>query len=141
MLFLYDIKKLKTLTSLKVLNKYSFISLTTVLLFLSMSGIPPLAGFVGKFLMFNFLFFSQNYIYVSLFSLLNFFSIYFYVQNLRFMVSKTQVNFFLISGFNVFYSKNLINILVFLNLLNFFSIIYIEDLFYILLNIFLYKFI
>ena len=81
-LFLYDVKKLKTLNSLKVLNKYNFISISVVLIFLSMSGIPPLAGFIGKFLLFNFLFFSQKYIYILVFSFLNFFSIYFYIQNL-----------------------------------------------------------
>ena len=114
-------------------------SLTTVLIFLSMSGIPPLLGFVGKFLIFNFLFFTQKYIYIIIFSVLNFFSIYFYIQNLRFMISKTQVNFFLVGGFYAYFSKNLINILVFLNILNFFSIIYFEDVFYFFINLLLYK--
>lgn len=138
-IFLYDIKKIKTLTSLKVLNKYNFISISTVLIFLSMSGIPPLAGFIGKFLIFNFLFFSQKYMFVLLFSILNFFSIYFYIQNLRFIISKTQTNLFLVSGYYVFFSKNIINILVFLNFLNFFSILYMEDILYFFLNLVFFK--
>lgn len=92
-LFIFDVKKLKTLNNLKVLNRYNFFSITVVLTFLSMSGIPPLAGFVGKFLLFNFLFFSQKYIFIVFFSFLNFFSIYFYIQNLRFLISKTQQNY------------------------------------------------
>ena len=135
LLFLYDLKKIKTLNNLKVLNRYNFVSLTTVLIFLSMAGIPPLMGFVGKFLLFNFLFLSQKYIYIIIFSVLNFFSIYFYIQNLRFLIAKTQPMYFLVSGFYVFLNKNLLNILVFLNFLNFFSILYFEDLLYIFLNI------
>ena len=138
-LFLYDVKKLKTLNSLKVLNRYNFISISVVLIFLSMSGIPPLAGFVGKFLLFNFLFFSQKYVFILVFSFLNFFSIYFYIQNLRFIISKTQTNLFLISGFFIFFNKNIINIIVLLNFLNFFSILYMEDMLYIFLNVIFFK--
>jgi NADH-quinone oxidoreductase subunit N len=110
-----------------------------VLAILSMSGIPPLAGFVGKFLLFNFLFLTQKYIFLFGFSILNFFSIYFYVQNLRFLISKTQSNFFLVGGYYVFFNKTIINILVLLNIFNFFSAIYAEDFLYMVINIFLYK--
>jgi len=139
LLFLYDIKKIKTLSNLKIFNKYNFVSITIVLIFLSMSGIPPLAGFIGKFLLFNFLFLTQKYIFVIIFSLLNFFSIYFYIQNLRFLVSKTQQHNFLIGGFYVFFNKKLINIIVLFNLVNFFGILYFEDVLYIFINIVSYK--
>ena len=139
LLFLYDIKKLKTLNNLKVFNKYNFISLTSVLIFLSMSGIPPLVGFVGKFLFFNFLFLTQKYIFIIVFSLLNFFSIYFYIQNLRFLISKTQLNYFLISGFYIFFNKNLINMLVLFNIINFFGILYFEDILYFFINLCFFK--
>ena len=139
LLFLYDLKKIKTLNNLKVLNRYNFVSLTTVLIFLSMAGIPPLMGFVGKFLLFNFLFLSQKYIYVIVFSILNFFSIYFYIQNLRFLISKTQPSYFLVGGFYVFFNRGLLNILVLLNVFNFFSILYLEDILYVFLNVVLLK--
>lgn len=113
--------------------------MSVVLTILSMSGLPPLIGFVGKFLIFNFLFLSQKYIYIFIFSLLNFFSIYFYIQNLRFLISKTQSNNFLISGYYVFFNTNLLNLLVLLNLLNFFGILYVEDALYIFVNIVSYK--
>ena len=122
-----------------MLNRYNFVSLTTVLIFLSMSGIPPLMGFVGKFLLFNFLFLSQKYVYVLVFSVLNFFSIYFYIQNLRFLISKTQPNYFLVCGFYVFFNKGLLNILVLLNTFNFFSILYFEDILYVVLNVVSFK--
>jgi NADH:ubiquinone oxidoreductase subunit 2 (subunit N) len=104
-----------------------------------MSGIPPLAGFIGKFLIFNFLFVSQRYIFIFIFSTLNFFSIYFYIQNLRFLISKAQCNLFLIGGFYAFLNKALLNILVLLNLLNFFGILYFEDMLYLFINVVTYK--
>ena len=104
-----------------------------------MAGIPPLMGFVGKFLLFNFLFLSQKYIYVIVFSILNFFSIYFYIQNLRFLISKTQPSYFLVGGFYVFFNRGLLNILVLLNVFNFFSILYLEDILYVFLNVVLLK--
>ena len=61
----------------QVLNYMNFISITVVLTFLSMSGIPPLVGFVGKFLIFNFLFLMKKYVFIFIFSLLNFFAIFF----------------------------------------------------------------
>jgi NADH-quinone oxidoreductase subunit N len=126
-------------TNLKIFNKHNFVSITVVLVFLSMSGIPPLAGFIGKFLLFNFLFLTQKYIFVIIFSLLNFFSIYFYIQNLRYLVSKTQQHNFLIGGFYVFFNKKLLNIIVLFNLANFFGILYFEDILYIFINIVSYK--
>jgi NADH-quinone oxidoreductase subunit N len=139
LLFLFDVKKIKTLNNLKVFNGINFISVTTVLVFLSMSGIPPLAGFVGKFLLFNFLFFMQKYLIIVLFSLLNFFSIYFYLQNLRFLISKAQPNNFILGGFYVFFNKGLLNLIVFLNLFNFLNIFYFEDILYFFLNVFFLK--
>lgn len=105
-----------------------------------MAGIPPLMGFVGKFLLFNFLFLSQKYIYIFIFSILNFFSIYFYIQNLRFIISKTQPSYFIVGGFYVFFNKDLLNILVLLNVLNFFSILYFEDILYLFLNVVSFKY-
>jgi len=141
LLFLFDIKKLKTLNNLKIFNKHYFLSISAVLLFLSISGIPPLAGFVGKFLLLNYIYFLQKYFILLMFSCLNFFSIYFYIQNLRFLISDTFLNFFLISGFYVFFNKHLVNIIVFLNFLNFFLILYMEDFMFICICIFTHRFV
>ena len=136
LLFLFDLKKLKTLNNFKFLSKQIFLSITVLLLFLSIAGIPPLGGFVGKFLLLNFMFFLQKKFIIIIFSFLNFFSIYFYAQNIRFLVSKFFLNFFLIDGFYYFLNKKIINILVILNFLNFFIILYLSDIFYIMLFIF-----
>ena len=76
---------------LKILNSSNFFLLTIIFLFLSLAGIPPLVGFIGKFLMLI-LFFNQNYfLFIILFFLLNLFMIYFYIQNLRFLWRKTKL--------------------------------------------------
>jgi len=136
--FLYDVKKIKTLNNLKIFNKPNFVGMTIVITLLSLSGIPPLLGFVGKFLLFLFLFFSQKYIYIFFFLFLNFFSMYFYLQNLRFLVGKTQLNFFLVGGYFVFFNKSLLNSIVLFNLINFFGIFWVEDFFYFFYNSVLY---
>jgi NADH:ubiquinone oxidoreductase subunit 2 (subunit N) len=136
LLFLFDLGKLKTLNNFKFFSKQIFFSITILLLFLSISGIPPLSGFAGKFLLLNFMFFLQKKVIILIFSFLNFFSIYFYAQNIRFLVSRYFLNFFLIGGYYYFINKKLLNIIVILNFLNFFSILYLSDIFYIMLGIF-----
>ena len=139
-IFLFDLKKIKTINNFKFLNRQIFLSITIITLFLSMAGIPPLSGFVGKFLLLNFMFFLQKKTVLIIFSLLNFFSIYFYVQNIRFLISKSFLNFFIIDGFYYILNKKLINNLVILNFLNFFIILYLNDIFYILLCVFSSKY-
>jgi len=83
--FFFNTNKLINLMDLKVLNTSNFFLLTIIFLFLSLAGIPPLVGFIGKFLMLI-LFFNQNhFLFIILFFLLNLFMIYFYIQNLRFL--------------------------------------------------------
>ncbi len=50
--FLFDLRYLKTLSDFKFIGSIKSISIYIVLLLMSFSGIPPLLGFVSKFLMF-----------------------------------------------------------------------------------------
>lgn len=137
--FLFDIKIFNTLNCLKNLGKLGFVSISSVMVVFSIAGIPPLAGFITKFLILNFLFFKQFYFFVLLFSFVNFFAMYFYMQCLRFMVSKTQTNFFLILKNKFFLNRILVNLVVLLNLVNFFGILFLEDLFYWFYNLIVQK--
>jgi NADH:ubiquinone oxidoreductase subunit 2 (subunit N) len=94
---------------------------------ISLAGVPPLLGFIGKFLLFIFLIKSSNWLIIIFFSLINFFVIYFYIQNLRFLVTKTLFFFFNFQNYYVFFNFNLILLLVLLNTLNFFGILFIDD--------------
>lgn len=127
LLFLFDLKYIKTLSDIKFINNLPFISIFVIVLLLSFAGIPPLLGFLSKFLMFLFLFFKKNYFYVFIFLFINMFSIYFYIQNLRFLISKNSSNKFSIKNNLIVFNANLLFYINFLNFFNVFSIFFIED--------------
>jgi len=129
-LFLFDIKKMKTLNSLKNFGKLNIVTITIVMVLLSIAGIPPLAGFVSKFLLLNFLLFRQFFYFIILFSVVNFFALYFYLQCLRFLISKNQTNVFILKNKRVYLNTTIITILVLLNLFNFFGILFLGDVLY-----------
>lgn len=137
--FLHDLRKVKSLNDLGILSDLRFISVSIILIFLSMSGIPPLMGFVSKFLAINFIFFSAKGAYVTVFVISNIFSIYFYVQNLRFIAGKEHYSQILIVNHLAYINKDLVNTLVLLNFINVFGIIYFEDIAYTFIGISLFK--
>ena len=122
-LFLFDLKYLKTLNELKFLGNNYYVTFYLILIFLSFAGTPPLLGFLGKFFIFNFLILKKNFFIFLIFILLNFFSMYFYLQNLRFLISKKTYNMFFKKQVNIIYIFNIFNFL------NVFSIFYFEDCF------------
>lgn len=129
-LFLFNVAEFKTLNSLKNFGKLNIATITTIMMLLSVAGIPPLAGFVGKFLILNFLLFQQFLYYVFLFSFVNFFTLYFYLQCLRFLVAREQNNVFVVVNKRAFLNKSILTIIVLLNLFNFFGILFFTDLFF-----------
>ena len=86
-LLLNIILKYKTLHSL---NNFSFSSynifLITIILF-SISGVPPFAGFFTKLLVFVVNISNSFYLFYTLFFIIIFVSLYFYIQNIRFLYS------------------------------------------------------
>lgn len=126
-LFLFDIRFFKTINEFKGFGSFIFLSITVVIVLMSMAGIPPMLGFVGKFLMFIYFLFKQNYFIATFFTFFNFFVIYFYIQNIKFMVTKTTSNFFLLKNNFIYLNYNFIYVLVLCNFLNFFGIFFCED--------------
>jgi len=131
--FLFDIKYIKTLSDLKIFNNSSYFYISTVVILLSLAGIPPLAGFVGKFLIFIYIFYKNNILVFLLFIFINVFIIYFYLQNLRFLVSKTSSNQFYFHLYKVSLNSNCIKYINICNFFNVFFILYLEE-FIIFLN-------
>ena len=79
--------KLKTLYAF---NNFSFSSynvfLITIILF-SVSGVPPFAGFFTKLLVFILNIANSFFLFYTLFFVIVFLSLYFYIQNIRFLHS------------------------------------------------------
>ena len=76
--------------TLYAFNNFSFSSynifLTTVILF-SVSGVPPFAGFFTKLLVFVLNVANSFFLFYTLFFVIVFISLYFYIQNIRFLHS------------------------------------------------------
>lgn len=134
-LFLFDLKFFRVLSEIKGFGGVQFLSLSFIFTILSLAGIPPMAGFVGKFLIFFFIFLKQHFFFLIFLSCINFFIIYFYIQNLRFLISKNQYNYFITKKFQIYLDFNLIYIIVILNFFNVFGIFFTHD-FLIIINYF-----
>jgi len=123
-----DITKIKNLNQFKEFNSYNFILYTVMLSLLSMSGIPPLLGFTGKFLAILFLSFKSQYFLLILTLILNMFSMYFYIQNLRFLIKKNKSSILNYKNYYINLNYSINQLIVLLNLLNIFGFFFISDL-------------
>jgi NADH:ubiquinone oxidoreductase subunit 2 (subunit N) len=125
--FLFNLNKVRTLNEFKNFSLLNFIYMLIIFSLLSLAGMPPLLGFIGKFLLIIFLLFKNQFFIFFLFSFVNLFMIYFYIQNLRFMVKKTRSN--TITYINFKYNIEIKNIffLVFFSFFNIFSIFFFSD--------------
>ena len=99
--FMFNVLNIKTLNQFKEISVFNFIYIIMFFNLLSLAGMPPLLGFIGKFLFIIFLLLKNQFFFFFLFSVVNLFMLYFYIQNLRFLVKKTKSNNFL---FNLNYT-------------------------------------
>lgn len=123
-----DISKIKNLNQFKEFNSYSFILYTVMFSLLSMAGIPPLLGFTGKFLAILFLSLKSQYFLLILTLILNMFSMYFYIQNLRFLIKKNKSSILNFKNYYVNINYSLNHVIVLLNFLNIFGFLFLSDL-------------
>lgn len=130
-----DISKIRNLNQFKEFNSYNFIMYTVIFSLLSMAGIPPLLGFTGKFLTIIYLSFKTQYLLLLLTLIINMFSMYFYIQNLRFLIKKNKSSILKYKNYYLNINYSISNIIIILNILNIFGFLFISDMLIIVNNI------
>jgi len=95
------------------------------LIFFSISGIPPLAGFLAKIFIFLVLLETKQFLISSIVIILNMISVYYYIRVIKilFFESKTLVRSNL--QFQMSYSNNLQEVLIHIFVFSLFSLIYL----------------
>ena len=126
--FLHDTRVFKTINEFKNVFTNNYFVLITVLAILSMAGMPPLLGFFGKFFIVIFFLKKGQFLLFFCFVILNIFVIYFYILNIRFLVSKSNKSFFFLKNFTVYLNFYLIAILLLFTILNIFGFFFLNDL-------------
>lgn len=128
--FFFDLNNYINLNSIKNFSSNNFLYISIILTFLSLSGMPPMSGFCGKFIFSIFFLLKSNLFYFILFVFINLFLIYFYMQNFRFLIKKTSdsSNFFNTSSYYLI-NYNLLSFIVFLLILNLFSIFFLNEIY------------
>lgn len=130
-----NFSKLKYLNQIKLINSYFFLQQSFILIILTLASIPPFIGFGGKFLIIIFLFENSQLLTIFILIILNISMLYFYIQNIRFLINKNSYTLFIYNTyiFNI-NDKILLNIIN-LNFINIFSIFIIADIIILYYNI------
>lgn len=126
--FLFDLRYFKTLNELKGFFNIPFLTVFIIIIFLSLAGMPPMLGFLGKFLIVIFFLFKSNFLILILFLFLNLFSIYFYIINLRYLVTKNYNTFFFYKNNNVYINFTILFFIIIFVFFNIFGIFFFNDL-------------
>lgn len=91
-LFSTVLTQFKTLQSFNSFSFNSFFLITVTVLLFSMAGVPPFVGFFSKLFILTLLTNNSFFILYSVFFVVLFIGLYFYVQNIRFLHSTNHNN-------------------------------------------------
>lgn len=133
-LFSFDSLIFSSLNHLNLFNQFNFFYMSFIFLFLSLAGIPPFLGFLGKFLIVTYVLNVANYFFFFLLIFFNFFVIYFYIQNYKYLASSHSELVFRSGLFYTTIGQYSYFILVLFNFINCFSFFLLNDFFFFLLS-------
>ncbi len=102
LLFLFDLRYFRTLNEFKVIYNNKFLSTAFVLALLSLAGVPPMLGFIGKLVMLLLFYSKFNLLIFFFFIIITIFSIYYYILNLRYLANEDSSIFYHMKG-NIIY--------------------------------------
>lgn len=129
LVFFFDQKYFKTLNELQGLTSNTFITMSFIFGLLSLAGMPPLTGFLSKLLLILSILNNYNFFFLTVFTFINFFMIYFYIQNMRLLQRRSLINLIRIKTYFSIFDFKLIYFLVILNVINWFGIVLILEAF------------
>jgi NADH-quinone oxidoreductase subunit N len=87
---MFNVKHFKNLSDFKNIGILFPINFLFLIVILSFAGVPPLFGFSIKLVIFLALLSSTSMFYVLILALFNFFTLYFYIQNVRFVINNSK---------------------------------------------------
>ena len=126
--FLHDTRVLKTTNEFKNIFSTNYFITIAVLSILSMAGMPLLLGFFGKFFIIIFFFKLNHFFFFLLFVLLNVFVIYFYILNIRFLITKSNKSYFFLKNYTTYLNFYVVASLVLFTIFNLFCFFFLNDL-------------
>jgi len=122
--------KLKYLNFLSTLSIFVPTKFFLIISFFSLCGIPPLAGFFAKLYILISLFNKSTYFLVYLFFFFNLFAMFFYLQNMRFLINNSKIKVFQTSNMSYKVNTSSQSILTIFIFIIVFAYIYISCLFF-----------
>lgn len=124
----FDVRFFKTLGDFKrfgVVYPFNLVFLVTIL---SFAGVPPLFGFSIKLLLFLSIAKSAQLLFVLVLAVFNFFTLYFYIQNVRYVVGKAGTNFHIYTNYTARLNETTTYVILITLLVNVFGIFILSDL-------------
>lgn len=128
LLFLLRAQSFVTLNELRLISINKFFLFNAVIVILSMAGMPPMFGFAGKLLLFLSICNFNNFLILFLFVFINVFLIYFYIQNIRFLVNSELSSNIIINNFYGYLNFRLVFFIICLFIINFLGFYWLEEL-------------
>jgi NADH:ubiquinone oxidoreductase subunit 2 (subunit N) len=125
-LFNFNVFKLASIQFFNLCSYCDFYFFSTIIILLSLAGIPPFFGFASKLLYLLLFLQSFKVFFFVIFCAFNFFCIYFYIFNVRYLLIKKPNAFLYLRHFRVTYNFKLHVYIISLNLLNVFGIFFVE---------------